>query len=222
MSATPSHGADAPSTRPSAAGNTPVWHEPAVSRSQRWAHHHVRGATVWLTGLSGSGKSTIADALSRELLQASVIAYVLDADNLRHGLNANLGYSDADRSENVRRVGEVARLFADAGVVAVVPIISPFAADRARVRIAHEGAGLDFVEIHVATSLAECERRDTKGLYAKVRSGEMRGVSGVDAPYEAPVSPDLVVARDGESVTESVGRVLQLLRQLGVLGASGN
>ncbi len=222
MSATPSHGADAPSTRPSAAGNAPVWHEPAVSRSQRWAHHHVRGATVWLTGLSGSGKSTIADALSRELLQASVIAYVLDADNLRHGLNANLGYSDADRSENVRRVGEVARLFADAGVVAVVPIISPFAADRARIRIAHEGAGLDFVEIHVATSLAECERRDTKGLYAKVRSGEMRGVSGVDAPYEAPVSPDLVVARDGESVTESVGRVLQLLRQLGVLGASGN
>ena len=222
MSATPSHGADAPSTRPSAAGNAPVWHEPAVSRSQRWAHHHVRGATVWLTGLSGSGKSTIADALSRELLQASVIAYVLDADNLRHGLNANLGYSDADRSENVRRVGEVARLFADAGVVAVVPIISPFAADRARVRIAHEGAGLDFVEIHVATTLAECEQRDTKGLYAKVRSGEMRGVSGVDAPYEAPVSPDLVVARDGESVTESVGRVLQLLRQLGVLGASGN
>ncbi|MFZ9867991.1 MAG: adenylyl-sulfate kinase [Ilumatobacteraceae bacterium] len=222
MSATPSHGADAPSTRPSAAGNAPVWHEPAVSRSQRWAHHHVRGATVWLTGLSGSGKSTIADALSRELLQASVLAYVLDADNLRHGLNANLGYSDADRSENVRRVGEVARLFADAGVVAVVPIISPFAADRARVRIAHEGAGLDFVEIHVATTLAECEQRDTKGLYAKVRSGEMRGVSGVDAPYEAPVSPDLVVARDGESVTESVGRVLQLLRQLGVLGASGN
>lgn len=222
MSATPSHGADAPSTRPSAAGNAPAWHEPAVSRSQRWAHHHVRGATVWLTGLSGSGKSTIADAVSRELLQASVIAYVLDADNLRHGLNANLGYSDADRSENVRRVGEVARLFADAGVVAVVPIISPFAADRARVRIAHEGAGLDFVEIHVATTLAECERRDTKGLYAKVRSGEMRGVSGVDAPYEAPVSPDLVVARDGESVTESVGRVLQLLRQLGVLGASGN
>ena len=222
MSATPSHGADAPPTPPGAAGNAPVWHEPAVSRSQRWAHHHVRGATVWLTGLSGSGKSTIADALSRELLQASVIAYVLDADNLRHGLNANLGYSDADRSENVRRVGEVARLFADAGVVAVVPIISPFAADRARVRIAHEGAGLDFVEIHVATSLAECEQRDTKGLYAKVRSGEMRGVSGVDAPYEAPVSPDLVVARDGESVTESVGRVLQLLRQLGVLGASGN
>ena len=200
-------------------GNTPVWHEPAVARDQRWSHHRVHGATVWLTGLSGSGKSTIADAISRELLQLSVFAYVLDADNLRHGLNANLGYSDADRTENVRRVGEVARLFADAGVVTIVPIISPFAADRARIRVAHEGAGLDFVEVHVATSLAECERRDTQGLYAKVRKDEMHGLSGVDAPYEAPTSPELVVARDGESVTESVRRVLEHLRQLGVLGA---
>jgi bifunctional enzyme CysN/CysC len=194
--------------------------EPAVSREQRWAHHHVHGATVWLTGLSGSGKSTIADALSRELLQRSVLGYVLDADNLRHGLNANLGFTDADRTENVRRVGEVARLFADAGVVAIVPIISPFAADRARVRVAHEGAGLDFVEVHVAASLAECERRDTKGMYGKVRRGEMSGLSGVDAPYEAPTSPDVVVARDGESVTESVRRVLEHLGQLGVLGTA--
>ncbi|MGA0785214.1 MAG: adenylyl-sulfate kinase [Ilumatobacteraceae bacterium] len=191
-----------------------------MSREQRWAHHHVHGATVWLTGLSGSGKSTIADALSRELLQRSVLGYVLDADNLRHGLNANLGFADADRTENVRRVGEVARLFADAGVVAIVPIISPFAADRARVRVAHEGAGLDFVEVHVAASLAECERRDTKGMYGKVRRGEMSGLSGVDAPYEAPTSPDVVVARDGESVTESVRRVLEHLGQLGVLGTA--
>jgi bifunctional enzyme CysN/CysC len=187
--------------------------------SPQWRVTSAGHTTVWLTGLSGSGKSTIADALSRELLQLSVLAYVLDADNLRHGLNANLGYSDADRTENVRRVGEVARLFADAGVVTIVPIISPFAADRARIRVAHEGAGLDFVEVHVATSLAECERRDTKGLYAKVRKGEMHGLSGVDAPYEAPTSPELVVARDGESVTESVRRVLEHLRQLGVLGA---
>jgi bifunctional enzyme CysN/CysC len=144
---------------------------------------------------------------------------VLDADNLRHGLTANLGFSDADRSENVRRVGEAAKLFADAGVVAVVPIISPFATDRSRVRVAHEAAGLDFVEVHVATTLAECERRDTKGLYAKVRAGEMRGVSGVDAPYEAPTAADLVVAHDSESVTESVRRVVEHLRQLGVLGS---
>ncbi|NCY10076.1 MAG: adenylyl-sulfate kinase, partial [Actinobacteria bacterium] len=181
--------------------------------------HRLRGATVWLTGLSGSGKSTIADGVARELLAVNALAYVLDADNLRHGLNANLGFSDVDRSENVRRVGEVAKLFADAGVVAIVPIISPFAADRSRVRVAHEATGLDFIEVHVATSLAECERRDTKGLYAKVRTGEMRGVSGVDAPYEAPTAPDLVVAHDGEGVTESVRRVVEHLRQLGVLVA---
>lgn len=199
--------------------NQPVWHEPVVSRDQRWAHHRLRGATVWLTGLSGSGKSTIADGVARELLAVNALAYVLDADNLRHGLNANLGFSDVDRSENVRRVGEVAKLFADAGVVAIVPIISPFAADRSRVRVAHEATGLDFIEVHVATSLAECERRDTKGLYAKVRTGEMRGVSGVDAPYEAPTAPDLVVAHDGEGVTESVRRVVEHLRQLGVLVA---
>lgn len=202
--------------------NQPVWHEPAVPRDQRWSHHHVHGATVWLTGLSGSGKSTIADAVAVELLKASVLAYVLDADNLRHGLNANLGYSDADRHENVRRVGEVAKLFADAGVVAIVPIISPFAEGRAHVRVAHESAGLDFIEVHVATSLDECERRDTKGLYAKVRKGEISGVSGVDAPYEAPTAPDLVVGSMGESVTESVRRVVEQLRQLGVLGSRGN
>jgi bifunctional enzyme CysN/CysC len=201
--------------------NKPVWHEPAVSRDERWTHHRLRGATVWLTGLSGSGKSTIAGGVARELLAANVLAYVLDADNLRHSLNANLGYSDADRSENVRRVGEVARLFADAGVIAIVPIISPFAADRARVRVAHETVGLDFVEVHVATSLAECERRDTKGLYKRVRAGEMRGVSGVDAPYEAPTAPDLVVGANGESVTESARRVVDHLRASGVVGSRG-
>ena len=202
--------------------NGPVWHEPAVPRDRRWTHHRLHGATVWLTGLSGSGKSSIADALSRSLLEVSVLAYVLDADNLRHGLNANLGYSDGDRSENVRRVGEVARLFADAGIVAIVPIISPFAADRSRVRVAHEGTGLDFIEVFVDTSLAECERRDTKGLYAKVRRGEIRGVSGVDAPYERPTTPDLVVAHNGETVSESVNRVLHHLRQLGVFGTASN
>ncbi|MFZ9730494.1 MAG: adenylyl-sulfate kinase [Ilumatobacteraceae bacterium] len=190
-----------------------------MSRDKRWAHHRLRGVTVWLTGLSGSGKSTVADGVAARLLEASVLAYVLDADNLRHGLNSNLGYSDADRSENVRRVGEVAKLFADTGVVALVPIISPFAADRSRVRVAHETSGLDFVEVHVATPLVECERRDTKGLYAKVRSGHASGVSGVDAPYEAPTAPDLVVGLNGETVAESVRRVVEHLRQLGVFGS---
>lgn len=202
--------------------NQPVWHEPAIPREARWSRHHLHGATLWLTGLSGSGKSTIADGVARHLLDASVVAYVLDADNLRLGLNSNLGYSDVDRSENVRRVGEVARLFADAGVVAIVPIISPFAADRSRVRAAHDAAGLGFLEVHVATSLAECERRDTKGLYKKVRAGVIKGVSGVDAPYEPPTSPDLVVGAEDESVTDSVRRVVEHLRRSGVLGSRGD
>lgn len=197
--------------------NRPVWHEPAVSREARWSHHRMHGATVWLTGLSGSGKSTVADGVARQLLEVSVLAYVLDADNLRHGLNSDLGFSDADRTENVRRIGEVARLFADAGLIALVPIISPFAADRDLVRAAHRAAGLPFVEVHVATPLAECARRDTKGLYARVRSGTAVGLSGVDAPYEVPASPEVIVGSAGESVTDSVRHVVEHLRRTGVL-----
>jgi bifunctional enzyme CysN/CysC len=198
----------------------PVWHEPAVSREARWSRHELRGATVWLTGLSGSGKSTIADGVAKHLLDSAVLAYVLDADNIRHGLNADLGFSDADRSENVRRIGEVSRLFADAGLIVLVPVISPFSNDRDRIRSAHDVSGLTFVEVHVATPLSECERRDTKGLYAKVRAGETTGISGVDAPYEAPTRPDVVVGHTGESVTDSVRRIVEHLRHSGVLGAS--
>lgn len=197
----------------------PVWHESAVSREARWSRHDLRGATIWLTGLSGSGKSTIADGVAKHLLDSAVLAYVLDADNVRHGLNADLGFADAERTENVRRIGEVARLFADAGVVVLVPIISPFRNDRDRVRSAHNASGLTFVEVHVATPLAECERRDTKGLYAKVRAGETTGISGVDAPYEAPARADVVVGHTGESVTDSVRRIVEYLRTTGVLVA---
>jgi adenylyl-sulfate kinase len=199
--------------------NVPVWHELAVRRDERWERHGLHGATVWLTGLSGSGKSTVANALAGELLQRGSLTYVLDADNLRHGLNSNLGYTDADRTENVRRVGEVARLFADAGLVAVVPIISPFARDRRAVRIAHEGDGLAFIEVHVATPRERCEERDTKGLYAKVRRGEMTGVSGVDAPYEEPTNPEIVVGRGDETVAQSTVHILTYLRTLGVISA---
>lgn len=199
------------------APNQPVWHEPAVVRDARWGRHGLNGATVWLTGLSGSGKSTVADGIAQELLRRSVLGYVLDADNLRHGLNSDLGFSATDRSENVRRVGEVAKLFADAGVVALVPIISPFVADRTLVREMHRVANLPFVEVHVATPLAECERRDTKGLYAKARSGVAVGLSGVDAPYEAPVSPEVVVGLSAEGVTDSVRRVIEHLVEMGVL-----
>jgi bifunctional enzyme CysN/CysC len=154
----------------------------------------LSGATVWFTGLSGSGKSTIANAVAERLLEIGRPAYVLDGDNLRHGLNADLGFSAADRAENVRRVGEVARLMADAGLVVLVPVISPYRADRDRVRTAHDAAGLRFVEIFVDTPLELCEQRDPKGLYAKARAGEVTGMTGIDDPYEPPLTPELVVA----------------------------
>lgn len=172
-----------------------VWHQGGVARSDRpWV-----GATVWFTGLSGSGKSTVAAALERALVAAGRPAYLLDGDNLRHGLNADLGFSAADRSENIRRVGEVARLFADAGVVALVPVISPYRADRQRVRDIHAAVGLPFVEVFVDTPLDVCEARDVKGLYAKARAGEITGFTGIDDPYEPPADPDLrLTPADGD------------------------
>ena len=188
-----------------------IWHEPGVTRSQRWNKHGLVGATVWLTGLSGSGKSTIATELARELLNTSRLAYILDADNVRLGLNSDLGYSDDDRTENIRRMAEVACLFADSGTVAIVPIISPFIASREHARKIHEQRQLRFIEVHVATPIDECERRDTKGLYAKVRSGQLTGLSGVDSPYEAPKSPDVIVGMVKESLQESVSMILAKL-----------
>jgi bifunctional enzyme CysN/CysC len=189
----------------------PVWHEPLVSRTQRWNKHGLSGATVWLTGLSGSGKSTIANELARELLNTSRLAYILDADNLRHGLSAGLGYSDDDRAENIRRVAEVACLFADSGIVAIVPIISPFIASRDHARKIHQDNELRFVEVHVATPIEECERRDTKGLYSKVRSGEMTGLSGVDSVYEPPKSPEITVGANNETLEQSVAMIMAKL-----------
>jgi len=168
-----------------------VWHDSSIDRATRWSRLGVRGLTVWFTGLSGSGKSTLADAVAARLLDARRPAYVLDGDNVRHGLNADLGFTAADRAENVRRVGQVARLLADAGLVALVPVISPYRADRDRVRAAHDAAGLAFVEVFVDTPLALCERRDPKGLYAKARAGTLTGMTGIDDPYEAPVAPEL-------------------------------
>jgi len=189
----------------------PVWHEPLIVRTQRWNKHGLSGATVWLTGLSGSGKSTIANELARELLNTSRLAYILDADNLRHGLSAGLGYSDDDRAENIRRVAEVACLFADAGIVAIVPIISPFIASREHARKIHQDNELRFIEVHVATPIEECERRDTKGLYSKVRSGEMTGLSGVDSVYEPPKSPEITVGANNETLEQSVAMIMAKL-----------
>ncbi|WP_156754463.1 sulfate adenylyltransferase subunit CysN [Actinokineospora pegani] len=174
---------------PRVAASHVVWHGSAVTRDQR----ATRGRTIWLTGLSGSGKSTIAVELERRLVAAGRPAYLLDGDNLRHGLNSDLGFGAADRTENVRRTGAVARLLADAGTVAIVSLISPYAADRAAVRAAHEAEGLPFVEVFVDTPIADCQARDPKGLYAKAAAGEIRGFTGVDDPYEAPERAELVL-----------------------------
>ncbi|WP_159840019.1 adenylyl-sulfate kinase [Nocardia sp. CY41] len=179
-------------TGPSLPSSRVVWHSTAVERDER----ATRGLTVWLTGLSGSGKSTVAVELERRLVAAGRPAFLLDGDNLRHGLNSDLGFSAADREENVRRVGEVAKLFAEAGVVAVVSLISPYRADRDRVRAAHEAAGIPFLEVFVDTPLAVCEARDPKGMYAKARAGEIRGFTGIDDPYEAPTEAEIILRPD--------------------------
>jgi len=193
-----------------------VWHVSGVAREERWAAAGVRGATVWLTGLSGSGKSTIAGLVEQALVDAGMLPYTLDGDNLRHGLNGNLGFSADDRAENVRRVGEVARLFADAGVIAVVPLISPYRAGRDHARALHEAAGLTFLEVFVDTPLEECEARDPKGLYKQARAGAITGFTGIDDPYEPPTSPELVVGRDGRSAAEAAAAIMMSLATAGV------
>ncbi len=184
-----------------------VWHPSALGREAR----PFAGATLWFTGLSGSGKSTVAVEVERLLVSAGRPAYLLDGDNLRHGLNGDLGFSAEDRSENVRRVGEVARLFADAGVLALVPVISPYVADRSRVRAIHEMAGLPFHEVFIDTPIEICEQRDPKGLYAKARAGEITGFTGIDDPYEAPESPELRLTPEDGLPAEQAARVLELL-----------
>ena len=185
------------------------WHAASIEREARWAAAGLSGATVWFTGLSGSGKSTVADAVATELLERRRAVYVLDGDNVRHGLNADLGFSAADRAENVRRIGEVARLMADAGLIALVPVVSPYRADRDRVRAAHAAADLTFVEVFVDTPLATCEQRDPKGLYAKARAGELTGMTGIDDPYEPPLTPELTLTPG--PLPDQVAAVLALL-----------
>ncbi len=194
-----------------------VWHPGAVERSRRRARTGLSGATVWFTGLSGSGKSTVAIAVERLLVERGVPAYLLDGDNLRHGLNGDLGFSAVDRDENVRRASEVARLFADAGLVALVPLISPYRAGRERAREAHALAGLPFVEVYVSTPIEECERRDPKGLYRQARAGAITGFTGIDDPYEAPVAPELSVSSADGSADEQAGLVIaELARRTGL------
>jgi bifunctional enzyme CysN/CysC len=194
-----------------------VWHEGRVTREERWRATRLHGATVWLTGLSGSGKSTVAALVAAKLTVAGVPVYVLDGDNVRHGLNGDLGFSAADRAENVRRVAEVARLFADAGVVALAPLISPYRVGRAHARELHEGAGLTFLEVFVDAPLAVCEERDPKGLYAQARAGTITGFTGVDDPYEPPEHADLVINTGSSSPDAAAEQVVDALAAAGAI-----
>ncbi len=189
-----------------------TWHAAAVTPEERAAALGHTGATVWLTGLPASGKSTIGAALEARLVASGRPALLLDGDNLRHGLNSDLGFSAADRAENVRRTAHAAALLAEAGTVAVVSLVSPYARDRDAARALHAAGGLPFVEVWVDTPLAECERRDPKRLYARARAGEITGMTGLDDPYEAPIVPEVTVRGAQEGVGEAVERIMVALR----------
>ncbi len=192
-----------------------TWHMGEVSRDDRARIHGHRGATLWFTGLSGSGKSTLAHRVERMLLERGVFAYVLDGDNVRHGLNRDLGFAPDERKENIRRLGEVAKLFTDAGAIVITAFISPYRSDRASVRaLMREG---DFVEVHVAASVEVCESRDPKGLYARARKGEIPEFTGISAPYEAPELPELVVDTGAADVDACARSVVAYLESRGIL-----
>lgn len=197
-----------------------TWHAGNISRAERNALLGQKGCTVWFTGLSACGKSTIAVALEQVLHQRQHAAYVLDGDNIRHGMNKNLGFSAADREENIRRIGEVSKLFADAGLICLASFISPYSKDRDQARKIHKDAGLDFIEIFVDTPIEICEQRDPKGLYKKARAGELKGFTGIDDPYEAPANPECVLKAGEKSVAECVVEVLRLLESRGILAVA--
>ncbi|KUI36000.1 adenylylsulfate kinase [Mycobacterium sp. IS-1590] len=188
------------------------WHPSSLDRDYRWSSTGQRGATIWFTGLPASGKSTIAVAVERALVESGDVAYLLDGDNIRHGLSDDLGFSAGDRAENIRRVGHLTRLFADAGVVALASLVSPLKSDRDTARALNDAAKLPFIEVHVATPVDECERRDPKGLYARARAGELKGLTGIDAPYEPPENPDLVLDTTEANLDDLVKQVIDLLK----------
>ncbi|MYF36614.1 MAG: adenylyl-sulfate kinase [Synechococcus sp. SB0678_bin_12] len=196
---------------PESTANNIVWHQATVSRRDRAALRGHGSAILWFTGLSGSGKSTLANGVNGELHRRGVAGYVLDGDNVRHGLCRDLGFTDADRIENIRRIGEVAKLFLDAGVITLTAFVSPFQADRDRARsLVPPG---DFLEIYCAADLTTCERRDPKGLYAKARAGRIKHFTGLDSPYEPPHNPELVIQTGDGPLQEGIDQVLSALEQ---------
>jgi adenylylsulfate kinase len=195
-----------------------TWHEGHVTREERGKLLKQKGATLWFTGLSASGKSTFAFTLEHALVQRGNLAYVLDGDNIRHGLNKNLGFSAADREENIRRIGEVAKLFTDCGVITMTSFISPYRKDRDTVRALHVAGKLPFIEIYVNTPIATCELRDPKGLYKKARAGELKNFTGIDDPYEAPNSPELTIDATGTTPQQATVILLEYLQKQGFIG----
>ncbi|MEA1852268.1 adenylyl-sulfate kinase [Cytobacillus sp. FSL W7-1323] len=188
-----------------------TWHDAVITKDERRSKQQHSSCTLWFTGLSGSGKSTLANALSAKLFEKGIKEYVLDGDNIRHGLNADLGFTEKDRTENIRRIGEVAKLFVDSGTIVVTAFISPFSADRDCVR--EQFASNEFFEIFIDCPLAECEKRDPKKLYEKARRGEIKNFTGIDSPYEPPKHPDLTIRSDRLSVEEAITEILSFLQQ---------
>ncbi len=198
-------------------GTNIVWHEASVDRQSRAQQRGHRSAILWFTGLSGSGKSTLANAVNAALFEQGLATYVLDGDNIRHSLCKDLGFSDSDREENIRRIGEVAKLFLDAGVIVLTAFVSPFRADRDKARDLVDVD--DFIEIHCAADLTICEERDTKGLYAKARAGEIKDFTGISSPYEEPESPQLKINTGDQSLEACVDTVLKALLDRKVIPA---
>jgi len=220
-------GGETPSTRPDPAGarrdssarepvqtgQSPnvVWQRQMLTRDERWELLGIRGATIWFTGLPAAGKSTIAGAVEERLVAMGRPAFLLDGDNLRHGLNGDLGFDETARRENVRRTAHVARLLAESGTIALVSLVSPFACDRLEAAELHKDVDLSFIEVFIDAPLELCEMRDPKGLYARARAGTLTGLTGVGAPYQVPSNPDLVLRSGEETVEMAVERVLEIL-----------
>lgn len=196
-----------------------TWHEGDITRDHRNNLLGQKGATLWFTGLSGSGKSTVAVALEGVLHEAGRLSYRLDGDNVRLGINKNLGFSAEDRTENIRRIGEIAKLFVDTGVIALSSFVSPYRGDRDQVRALHEEAGMEFIEVFVDVPLSVAESRDPKGLYKKARAGEIKNFTGIDDPYEAPENPEIVLNSATMTLEEEVDVLLAALRERGVIPA---
>ncbi len=194
-----------------------VWHEPTITVDKRWKSNGYRSSVIWFTGLSASGKSTIAHALDKYFHENGIHSYVLDGDNVRHGLNKDLDLSPASRKENIRRIGEVSKLFVDAGLLVIDAFIAPYREDRRQVRCMLEKE--QFIEVYVKCSIDECERRDPKGLYKKAKKGEIKEFTGISAPYEEPDNPEVILETDKFSIDECVTRILDYLKENKIIPA---